>query len=55
MNKILVIEDHNEIRENIVEILKLADYEVSVAKMVGRGRNVSLIYLTSFDIIDARN
>jgi response regulator RpfG family c-di-GMP phosphodiesterase len=53
MNKILVIEDHNEIRENIVEILKLADYEVSVAKMVGRGRNVSLIYLTSFDILDA--
>jgi DNA-binding NtrC family response regulator len=37
MNKILVIEDHNEIRENIVEILKLADYEVSVAKMVRKG------------------
>lgn len=31
MNKVLVIEDNNEIRENIVEILELAAYEVCVA------------------------
>ena len=32
MSKILVIEDNNEIRDNIVEILELAEYEVIVAK-----------------------
>jgi CRP-like cAMP-binding protein/CheY-like chemotaxis protein len=32
MNKVLLIEDNNEIRENIVEILELADYEVTVAQ-----------------------
>lgn len=32
MRKVLVIEDNNEIRDNIVEILELADYEVIVAK-----------------------
>lgn len=32
MSKVLVIEDNNEICENIVEILELADYEVIVAK-----------------------
>jgi hypothetical protein len=35
--KVLVIEDNNEIRENIVEILDLADYEVFVAKWRRRG------------------
>lgn len=32
MSKVLVIEDNNEISENIVEILELANYEVTVAK-----------------------
>jgi CRP-like cAMP-binding protein/CheY-like chemotaxis protein len=32
MSKILVIEDNHEIRENIVEILELAAYEVIIAK-----------------------
>lgn len=32
MSKVLIIEDNNEIRENIVEILELADYEVVEAK-----------------------
>lgn len=32
MSKILVIEDNHEIRENIVEILELAGYEVIIAK-----------------------
>lgn len=32
MSKVLVVEDNNEIRENIVEILELAEYEVIVAK-----------------------
>lgn len=32
MSKILVIEDNHEIRENIVEILELASYEVIIAK-----------------------
>lgn len=31
MNKVLVIEDNNEIRENVIEILELAGYEVTVA------------------------
>jgi len=37
MKKILVIEDNNEIRENIGEILELADYEVSLAENGKRG------------------
>ena len=32
MSKVLVIEDNNEIRENVVEILELAGYEVAVAE-----------------------
>lgn len=37
MSKVLVIEDNNEIRENIVEILELANYEVIVAKNGAQG------------------
>ncbi|MDI1255460.1 MAG: response regulator [Flavobacterium sp.] len=32
MSKVLVIEDNNEIRENITEILELATYKVSIAQ-----------------------
>jgi CRP-like cAMP-binding protein len=52
MNKILVIEDHNEIRENIVEILKLADYEVSVAKNGKEGVEMASLNLPNIILCD---
>jgi CRP-like cAMP-binding protein/ActR/RegA family two-component response regulator len=41
MSKVLVIEDNNDIRENIVEILELADYEVTVAKNGKQGVDIA--------------
>jgi CRP-like cAMP-binding protein/CheY-like chemotaxis protein len=52
MNKVLVIEDHNEIRENIVEILELADYEVSVAKNGKEGVEMATANLPSIILCD---
>ncbi|OCB78531.1 response regulator [Flavobacterium crassostreae] len=52
MNKVLVIEDHNEIRENIVEILELADYEVSVAKNGKQGVEMATIILPNIILCD---
>lgn len=42
MKKILVIEDNNEIRENIGEILELADYEVRLAENGKRGVELAM-------------
>lgn len=47
MSRILVIEDSNEIRENVVEILELAGYEVAVAKNGTQG-----VELASRDLPD---
>ncbi|MEO8253304.1 MAG: response regulator [Flavobacterium sp.] len=52
MNKVLVIEDHNEIRENIVEILELAEYEVSVAKNGKQGVEMATINLPNIILCD---
>nr|WP_314838716.1 response regulator [uncultured Flavobacterium sp.] len=52
MSKVLVIEDNNEIRENIVEILELADYEVIVAKNGKEGLDMSTMYLPDVILCD---
>ncbi|WP_255577843.1 response regulator [Flavobacterium sp. CHNK8] len=52
MSKVLVIEDNNEIRENIVEILELADYEVFVAKNGKEGVDKALLYLPDVILCD---
>ena len=52
MSTVLVIEDNNEIRENIVEILELADYEVVVAKNGKQGVEIALINLPDIILCD---
>ena len=52
MSKILVIEDNNEIRENIVEILELADYEVIIAKNGKQGVEIATIELPDIILCD---
>ena len=52
MSKILVIEDNNEIRENIIEILELADYEVTVAKNGKQGVELAILNLPDIILCD---
>ena len=42
MRKLLVIDDHDDIRENIAEILSLAGYEVLTAENGKRGVETAL-------------
>lgn len=52
MSKVLVIEDNNEIRENIVEILELANYKVIVAKNGKIGVEKAIMYLPDVILCD---
>ena len=52
MSKILVIEDNNEIRESIIEILELADYEVTVANNGKQGVELAILYLPDIILCD---
>lgn len=52
MSKILVIEDNDEIRENIVEILELAAYKVIVAKNGKQGVEVAIAGLPDVILCD---
>lgn len=52
MSRVLVIEDNNEIRENIVEILELADYEVAVAKNGKQGVEMAMSDLPDVILCD---
>jgi CRP-like cAMP-binding protein/CheY-like chemotaxis protein len=52
MSKVLVIEDNNEIRDNIVEILELADYEVIVAENGKQGVEMATMYLPDVILCD---
>nr|WP_315250708.1 response regulator [uncultured Flavobacterium sp.] len=52
MSKVLVIEDNNEIRENILEILELADYEVVLAKNGKQGVEMATLYLPNVILCD---
>lgn len=52
MSKILVIEDNDEIRENIVEILELASYKVNVAKNGKQGVEVAIAGLPDVILCD---
>lgn len=48
----MVIEDNNEIRENIVEILELADYEVTIAKNGKEGVEMTMKNLPDVILCD---
>ena len=52
MSKILVIEDNIEIRENIIEILELASYEVTVAENGKQGVELALLNLPDIILCD---
>lgn len=52
MSKILVIEDNDEIRENIVEILELASYKVIFAKNGKQGVEVAIAGLPDVILCD---
>src|SRR6478609_4319613 len=52
MNKILVIEDNKEVRENIAEILELSNYEVITAKDGKQGVELALNELPDLIVCD---
>ena len=52
MNKVLVIEDNFEMRDNIFEILKLANYEVYTATNGKIGVELALKHLPDLILCD---
>lgn len=50
--KVLIIEDNNDIRENVVEILELADYEAREAKNGKAGVELAVSYLPDIILCD---
>lgn len=52
MNKVLVIEDNNEIRENLVEILELAGYDVTLANNGKQGVEMATAGLPDIILCD---
>ncbi|WP_310096262.1 response regulator [Mucilaginibacter pocheonensis] len=50
--KVLIIEDNNDIRENVVEILELAGYEAREAKNGKAGVELALSYLPDIILCD---
>ncbi|MDD2819781.1 response regulator [Flavobacterium petrolei] len=52
MSKILVIEDNKEIRDNIVEILELANYEVTVGKNGKQGLEIAMTDIPDIILCD---
>ena len=50
--KVLIIEDNNDIRENVVEILELAGYEAHEAKNGKAGVELALSYLPDIILCD---
>jgi len=50
--KVLIIEDNNDIRENVVEILELADYEVYEAKNGKTGVDLAANHLPDIILCD---
>jgi CRP-like cAMP-binding protein/CheY-like chemotaxis protein len=51
-NKVLIIEDNNDIRENVVEILELAGYEVYEAKNGKAGVDLALNHIPDIILCD---
>jgi DNA-binding response OmpR family regulator len=52
MSKILIIDDHDDIRENIAEILTLSNYEVQVAENGKKGLEMALLEKPDLIICD---
>jgi CheY-like chemotaxis protein len=52
MNKILVIEDNFKMRDNIIEILQLSNYEVYSADNGRKGVEMALKYLPEVILCD---
>jgi DNA-binding response OmpR family regulator/DNA-binding transcriptional ArsR family regulator len=52
MNKVLIIEDNFEVRENIAEMLKLADYEVFTAANGKSGVELALKHVPNIILCD---
>lgn len=52
MTKVLIIEDNNDIRENVVEILELSGYEVNAAENGKKGIEIALSYQPDIVLCD---
>lgn len=52
MTKVLIIEDNNDIRENVVEILELSGYDVTAAENGKKGVEIALSYQPDIVLCD---